>query len=147
MSSTSTDSAETTGESHRFGQKDACIHEFGCFLDHRLEFHLIQYVFFDIDPRGDLDQFQAFLGQFEHTSFRYEQDRLLAHDGIAAAEGDLFDIIKKLPGRPFLDDGEPAVEDSDLQAACGKRSREDDFAGILGYVDESARTRQFRSVY
>ena len=115
------------------------IHELGLFLDDRSEFHAGQDVPLDVDARSHLHELHAVLRQCEDAALGDVVHRLVGHDRVAPAEGDMLNLPEELFPGSFLPDFQKAVVDRHLQAVGGEGPHEHHFPGVLADVDETPR--------
>lgn len=90
-----------------------------------------QNVFLQIDAGRNLDQLHAIRRSSEYAPLSHIEDRLSGLGRVGAAEGDLLNLFDEFLRPAFPHDGEVAVCDSDLEAACGKCAREQQLLGVL----------------
>src|SRR6516162_2223737 len=124
-------------QTHRFGLENEWVHRPRIAYE-RLEAHLAQDVFFDVDPRRDLDEFHPRGGSLEYAAFGYVKDRLTALGSVGATEGGLLYSLHELRRSPFIGNFEDAIGKLDLQPTRGERASEQKLPGVLRDVDKAS---------
>ena len=113
----------------------------------RLEFHLGDDIFLQVHSWRDLSQGQAFRPHFEHGALGDIENLLAFFPGVFAGERYMADFRNHFFRFAFADDLQFAVFDRDFQSRGGQCTAENDPFGILGDVDEAARSGNPRTKF
>ncbi len=97
---------------------------------------MIQYIFFQIDPRSNLDELHSLIRQLKHRSFRYKENRLSMSRCKLPVEGNLPDHVNELFHSSFALDPDQAVLHFYDKPACGKGGTKYDLFSGLGDIDK-----------
>src|SRR6266550_4220425 len=101
--------------------------------------HVGDHVALDIEPGGDLDQFECLRSDAEHGTLGHEErdlSSLTTHARIA----NLFKLGNKFPVATLLANDGLAIVPPDVEIARGERAAEDHALRVLRDVDEAADT-------
>ncbi|MET4736738.1 hypothetical protein ABIF73_000877 [Bradyrhizobium japonicum] len=119
-------------------KKEPLVHYRNVFCDGRLKVHMRYDIAFNINAGRDFDQLKAIARGLEHGALRHEQCGTTFLYGERGIVADLLDRFDELAMPAFADNAELAVLETNLEPAGSESTAENDLAGVLANIDETA---------